>query len=76
MGFQTTERSKRPVLEYKNNLYQLHLMIDWSRERVIDSLKENNLPVNVSHFDITKGQSLKSECKIDNHCGFIDGGGI
>ncbi|MDT8300172.1 MAG: phosphoadenosine phosphosulfate reductase family protein [Sedimentisphaerales bacterium] len=76
MGFQTAERSKRPVLEYKNNLYQLHPMIDWSRQQVNDYLKENNLPVNESHFDITKGQNLKSECKIDDHCGFVDGGGI
>ena len=76
MGFQTTERSKRPVLEYKHNLYQLHPMIDWSREQVNDYLKENNLPINESHFDITKGQNLKSECKIDDNCGFINGGGI
>jgi 3'-phosphoadenosine 5'-phosphosulfate sulfotransferase (PAPS reductase)/FAD synthetase len=64
------------VLEYKNNLYQLHPMIDWNRDKVNDYLKENNLPINDSHFDITKGQNLKSECKIDDNCGFINGGGI
>lgn len=76
MGFQTTERSKRPVLEHKNNLYQLHPMIDWSLQHANAYLKENNLPINEGHYDITKGQDLKSECKIDDHCGFIDGGGI
>ncbi|MHC4103584.1 MAG: phosphoadenosine phosphosulfate reductase domain-containing protein [Planctomycetota bacterium] len=76
MGFQTTERSKKLVLEYKNNLYQLHPMIDWSRQQVNDYLKENNLPTNKCHYDITKGLNQKSECKIDDHCGFVDGAGI
>ncbi len=76
MGFQTTERSKKLVLEYKNNLYQLHPMIDWSRQQVNAYLKENNLPTNKCHYDITKGLNQKSECKIDDHCGFIDGAGI
>jgi phosphoadenosine phosphosulfate reductase len=76
MGFQTTERSKKLVLEYKNNLYQLHPMIDWSREQVNVYLRENNLPTNKCHYDITKGRDFKRECRIDDHCGFIDGAGI
>jgi phosphoadenosine phosphosulfate reductase len=76
MGFQTTERSKKLVLEYKNNLYQLHPMIDWSMEQVNVYLKEHNLPTNQCHFDVTKGKDFKKECRIDDHCGFIDGGGI
>ena len=76
MGFQTTERSKKLVLEHKNNLYQLHPMIDWSRRQLNTYLKQNNLPTNNSHYDITKGPDLKSECRIDEHCGFEDGAGI
>jgi phosphoadenosine phosphosulfate reductase len=76
MGFQTTQRSKKQVLEYKNNLYQLHPMIDWTMEQVNSYLRDNNLPTNKCHFDLTKGRDLKKECKIDDHCGFIDGAGI
>ena len=75
MGFQTAERATKQVLEYSNGLYQLHPAIDWTEKQAERYLKENNLPLNLNHYDITKGAQFKNECGIDN-VGFTDGAGI
>lgn len=76
MGFQTEQRRRQQILEYRNGLYRLHPMLDWSRERMESYLNEHQIQINQGHYDVTKGPGFKNECKIGNRCGFIDGEGI
>ncbi len=76
MGFQTSERSKSHIFEYKNGLYRLHPIIDWTHKQAQNYIEENGLPVNPHHFDITKGLQGKLECKIGEKGGFKQGEGI
>tara|TARA_B100000315_G_C14565575_1_gene582773 strand:- start:1172 stop:1837 length:666 start_codon:yes stop_codon:yes gene_type:complete len=76
MGFKTNERSKIPILEYKNGLYRLYPMIDWTHAQACQYLKSHNLPANPVHHDLTKGPSGKQECKMGDKGGFVDGEGI
>ncbi|MCF7916746.1 MAG: phosphoadenosine phosphosulfate reductase family protein [Candidatus Omnitrophica bacterium] len=76
MGFQTEERQRTSILEYKNGLYRLHPIVDWSQKQAKQYLEKSNLPVNHEHYDLTKGLCGKKECKIGEKSGFIGGGGI
>lgn len=76
MGFQTEERQRTPIFEYKNGLYRLHPIIDWSQKQAKQYLGKNNLAINPNHYDLTKGSCGKKECKIGEKSGFIGGGGI
>jgi phosphoadenosine phosphosulfate reductase len=76
MNFQTKERTKTQIFEYKKGLYRLHPVIDWTQKTAVNFLKDNNLPINNKHFDITKGPCGKMECKIGERGGFANGGGI
>lgn len=69
MSFQSSERAKMPILEYKNGLYRLYPIIDWSEDQAIKYLEENKLPINNFHYDITKGSSGKKECRIGEEVG-------
>jgi len=60
--YQTDERSHASFFENKNGLYRLHPILDWSRQDVESYIAENNLPINTSHFDVTKDE--KGECGI------------
>ena len=74
MGHQT-EREKEQVLTYRNNLYQICPMVDWTEKQADDYIKEHHLPANDHHFDVTKGSTYNMRCKIEELCG-LDGEGI
>ncbi len=76
MGFQTKERQRMPIFEYKNGIYRLYPIVDWPRGKAEQHLQEKNLPVNLNHHDLTKGSCGKKECKIGERTGFVGGGGI
>lgn len=76
MGFQTSERAKTDIFEYRNGIYRLHPIVDWTHQEARQYLEENHLPVNDHHFDITKGPSGKLECKIGGAGRFSGGSGI
>ncbi len=64
MRWETKERSNMQFVEYKDGLYRFHPICDWSAMQASVYIKEHSLPVNDSHFDITKGPDQKLECGI------------
>ena len=73
MHYQTNKRKDKDILEYKNNIYHLHPIIDWDQETALKYIRDNKLPINEKHYDMTKGKSQKFECNIGDHCG-VHGG--
>ena len=72
MGFQTDERARTPILEYKKGLYRLHPVIDWKYEDAQVYLEKHSLPMNSAHYDITKGPNGGLECRIGEKGGIMD----
>jgi len=64
MRWETPERADMPIIRLRNGIYQIHPIIDWSKEKIETYLSDNILPVNKHHFDITKGLDQKSECNM------------
>ena len=64
MRWETLQRLNAPFMEYKNGIYRIHPICDWSREQVTGYIKVNELPINNNHFDVTKGPDQSMECGI------------
>lgn len=69
MRHQTWERQAAEPVQYKNGIYQVHPILDWSRETVLAYLAEHDLPINQDHWDPTKGRDQRGECLIGDNCG-------
>ncbi len=69
MRFETPERNAADFVQLKNGLYQVHPILDWSRDSLFAYISDNNLPINEDHWDPTKGRDQRGECLIGDHCG-------
>lgn len=69
MRFETPERNASDFVQHKNGLYQVHPILDWSRDSLFAYISDNNLPINEDHWDPTKGRDQRGECLIGDHCG-------
>jgi phosphoadenosine phosphosulfate reductase len=69
MRHETPERQAAELMQYKNGIYQVHPILDWSRDAMLAYLAEHDLPINLDHWDPTKGRDQRGECLIGDHCG-------
>lgn len=69
MGYKSGERKKLNFIEFKNGIYMLRPLLDWSEEQVENYMSENKLSYNYAHTDLTKGVNQDCECGIHLHCG-------
>jgi phosphoadenosine phosphosulfate reductase len=69
MRHETAERQAADFVQFKNGVYQIHPILDWSRDAALGYLAENDLPINEDHWDPTKGRDQKGECLIGDNCG-------
>jgi len=68
MRWQTEERTTYPFVRKRKGLWQLHPLLDWTREEAISYCKKHHLPINTAHHDITK-EAATNECRIGDYCG-------
>ncbi len=73
MRHETPERQEADFVQYKNGVYQIHPILDWSREAALRYLAEHDLPINDNHWDPTKGRDQRGECLIGDNCGLRSG---
>ena len=69
MRHETPERQTAELVQYKNGIYQVHPILDWSRDSLFAYLGEHDLPINQDHWDPTKGRDQRGECLIGDKCG-------
>ena len=69
MRHETPERRAADFVQMKNGVYQIHPILDWTREAVLTYLSEHALPMNEDHWDPTKGRDQRGECLIGDNCG-------
>jgi phosphoadenosine phosphosulfate reductase len=69
MRHETPERQAAELVQHKNGIYQVHPILDWSRDTMLAYLTEYDLPINQDHWDPTKGRDQRGECLIGDHCG-------
>lgn len=69
MRHETPERQTADFVQFKNGIYQIHPILDWTREAVLDYVAEHDLPINEDHWDPTKGRDQRGECLIGDNCG-------
>jgi phosphoadenosine phosphosulfate reductase len=69
MRFETPEREQADFVQYKNGVYQIHPILDWTRAQILQYLADHDLPRNEDHWDPTKGRDQTGECLIGDHCG-------
>jgi phosphoadenosine phosphosulfate reductase len=65
MAWETPERANADLLEYREGMYRLHPILDWSYEKAESFMAEQGLPRNLKHFDVFKGEDQSLECSID-----------
>jgi phosphoadenosine phosphosulfate reductase len=73
MRHETPERQTADFVQFKNGVYQVHPILDWSREVALNYLAEHDLPINEDHWDPTKGRDQRGECLIGDNCGLASG---
>lgn len=73
MRHETPERQSADFVQYKNGVYQVHPILDWSRAEILHYLTEHGLPINEDHCDPTKGRDQRGECLIGDNCGLVPG---
>lgn len=61
-------RAKYPYVRLKNGMYQLHPILDWTKQQAREYMREHDLRSNETHQDITKDQAT-GECLIGDACG-------
>jgi phosphoadenosine phosphosulfate reductase len=69
MRHESPERQAAELVQHKNGIYQVHPILDWSRDTMLAYLAEHNLRINQDHWDPTKGRDQRGECLIGDHCG-------
>ena len=69
MRHETPERRAADFVQLKNGVYQIHPILDWTREAILAYLSEHALPINEDHWDPTKGRDQRGECLIGDNCG-------
>lgn len=69
MRHESPERQAADYVQLKNGVYQVHPILDWSRDDILRYLNEHGLPLNDDHWDPTKGRDQSGECLIGDHCG-------
>lgn len=74
MRHETPERQAAELVQVKNGVYQVHPILDWSRDTVLDYIVKHDLPINEDHWDPTKGRDQRGECLIGDNCGLSTGG--
>ena len=74
MRHETPEREAAEFVQFKNGLYQIHPILDWSRATLLAYIAEHGLPMNEDHWDPTKGRDQRGECLIGDNCGTQLGG--
>ena len=65
MQHETPERQAAQLVRYKNGIYQVHPILDWSRDTMLAYLSEHALPINEDHCD----PDQRGECLIGDNCG-------
>lgn len=65
MSWETPERANADILEFREGMYRLHPILDWSKESAETYMKSVGLPRNPNHFDVFKGEDQSLECSID-----------
>ena len=73
MRHETPERQAADFVQFKNGVYQIHPILDWSHEAALNYLAEHDLPINEDHWDPTKGRDQRGECLIGDNCGIGSG---
>ncbi|MBK5939808.1 hypothetical protein CCR96_11220 [Halochromatium roseum] len=69
MRHATPERQRAAPEQFKNGLYQVHPILDWSKAQALAYLHRHGLPINTDHWDPTKGRDQRGECLIGDDCG-------
>jgi phosphoadenosine phosphosulfate reductase len=69
MRHATPERQAAAPVQFKNGLYQVHPILNWSQAQALDYLHRHRLPINEDHWDPTKGRDQRGECLIGDLCG-------
>jgi phosphoadenosine phosphosulfate reductase len=65
MAWETPERANADILEFREGMYRLHPILDWSEETAEHYMETHALPRNPNHFDVFKGEDQSLECSID-----------
>ena len=69
MRHETPKQQAAEAIQFKNGVYQVHPILEWSHEVALRYLAEHDLPVNPDHWDPTKGRDQRGECLIGDNCG-------
>jgi len=71
MRHETPERRAADFVQLKNGVYQIHPILDWTRDDILAYLAAHDLPINADHWDPTKGRDQRGECLIGDNCGLV-----
>ena len=69
MRHETPERQLSEPIKFKNGMYQVHPILDWTKSQAFNYLRRHGLPINEHHWDPTKGRDQRGECLIGDYCG-------
>jgi phosphoadenosine phosphosulfate reductase len=65
MRHELATRANKPLFQrQENGMHVLHPIADWSREKAMNYIAANLLPINEHHWDFFKGQDQRKECGI------------
>ncbi len=71
MAHETARRKNMEMLEFRNNIFHFHPLLDWSRDKAMAYISSNGLPTNTGHYDIFKKLNPDCECGIHDKCGLF-----
>lgn len=71
MAHETIRRRHMKIMEFRNNMFHFHPLLDWSRDNAMAYIASYNLPTNSGHYDIFKKLNPDCECGIHDKCGLF-----
>ncbi len=71
MAHETDRRKNMEMLEFRNNIFHFHPLLDWRSDKAMEYITSHGLPTNTGHYDIFKKLNPDCECGIHDKCGLF-----